>query len=113
MSHLHGRSKLHDESVERKPPPVALNGHDILEQVDFLDFSRMSKHPSLKDKKRKRPLNRTKRSIFFDHPYWPSLLIRHKLDVMHTEKKICDNLVGILMNIEGKAKDTMNARLDL
>ncbi|KAL0541299.1 hypothetical protein IC582_021341 [Cucumis melo] len=32
---------------------------------------------------------------------------------MHIEKNVCDNLVGILLNIEGKTKDTTNARLDL
>jgi len=32
---------------------------------------------------------------------------------MHIEKNICDNLVGTLLNIEGKNKDTTNARLDL
>ena len=40
-------------------------------------------------------------------------MLRHKLDVMHIEKNICDNLLGTLMNIEGKTKDTTNARLDL
>ena len=45
--------------------------------------------------------------------YWSKLLIRHKLDVMHIEKNVCDNLVGTLLNIEGKTKDTTNARLDL
>ncbi|KAL0546655.1 hypothetical protein IC582_016567 [Cucumis melo] len=32
---------------------------------------------------------------------------------MHIEKNVCDNLVGTLLNIEGKTKDTTNARLDL
>ena len=32
---------------------------------------------------------------------------------MHIENNICDNLVGTLLNIEGKIKDTMNAKLDL
>ena len=32
---------------------------------------------------------------------------------MHIEKNACDNLIGILLNIEGKIKDTINARLDL
>ncbi|KAA0067413.1 putative transposase [Cucumis melo var. makuwa] len=41
------------------------------------------------------------------------LLLRHKLDVMHIEKNVRDNLVGTLLNIEEKMKDTTNARLDL
>ena len=32
---------------------------------------------------------------------------------MHIEKNVCDNLLGTLLNIEGKTKDTTNARLDL
>ncbi|KAA0056292.1 CACTA en-spm transposon protein [Cucumis melo var. makuwa] len=99
--------------VERKAPPVVMNGHEILEQLDQLEFPVMSKHPSIQDKKRKRLLNWTKKSIFFDLPYWSRLLLCHKLDVMHIEKNICDNLVGTLLNIKGKTKDTTNARLDL
>ena len=32
---------------------------------------------------------------------------------MHIEKNVCDNLIDTLLNIEGKIKDTTNARLDL
>ncbi|KAA0049649.1 transposon protein, putative, CACTA, En/Spm sub-class, expressed [Cucumis melo var. makuwa] len=32
---------------------------------------------------------------------------------MHIEKNVCDFLVGTLLNIEGKTKDTTNAQLDL
>ena len=70
----------------------------------------MSKHPSIRDKKRKRALHWTKRSILFELPYWSRLLLCHKLDVMHIEKNICDNLVDTLLNIEGKTKGTTNAR---
>ena len=37
----------------------------------------------------------------------------HVLDVMHIEKNICDSILGTLLDIEGKTKDTVNARLDL
>ncbi|KAA0047908.1 gamma-aminobutyrate transaminase POP2 [Cucumis melo var. makuwa] len=37
-NHVWRRNKLHDGSVERRPPPIVLNGHDILGQVDFLEF---------------------------------------------------------------------------
>ncbi len=39
--------------------------------------------------------------------------LRHNLDVMHIEKNICANLFGTFLNIEGKTKDTIKARLDL
>ena len=32
---------------------------------------------------------------------------------MHIEKYVCDNLIGTLLNIEGKTKDNTNAQLDL
>ncbi|XP_028085588.1 uncharacterized protein LOC114286613 [Camellia sinensis] len=67
-------------------------------------------------KKRKRSpqyLNWTRRRIFFDLPYWKTLKVRHNLDVMHIEKNVCDSVLGTLMNIDGKTKDTYKARLDL
>ena len=69
-NHIQHRSKLHDKKVERRAPLVVLIRHDIFEQLDSLEFPIMSKHPSLEDKKRKRALNQTKRSIFFELPYW-------------------------------------------
>ena len=32
---------------------------------------------------------------------------------MHVKKNVCDNLIGTLLNINGKTKDDLNARLDL
>jgi hypothetical protein len=46
-------------------------------------------------------------------PYWKNLKLRHNLDVMHIEKNICENLIGTILNIPGKIKDTVKARLDL
>ena len=54
-----------------------------------------------------------KRSIFFGLPYWRYLDVRHSLDVMHVEKNVCDSLIGMLLNIQGKTKDRLNSRLDL
>jgi hypothetical protein len=45
--------------------------------------------------------------------YWSSLKLAHNLDVMHNEKNICENLIGILLKIVAKTKDTINARVDL
>ena len=49
----------------------------------------------------------------FDLPYWKTLKLRHNLDVMHIEKNICDNVIGTLLSVDGKNKDTDKARLDL
>jgi len=40
-------------------------------------------------------------------------MLRHNLDVMHIEKNICEALIGTILNIVGKTKDTIKARLDL
>lgn len=66
--------------------------------------------------KRKRSadeLNWSKKSIFFELPYWCKLLMRHNIDVMHVEKNVCENFLGTLLNIERKTKDTVLARQDL
>ncbi|KAL0363997.1 UNVERIFIED_CONTAM: hypothetical protein Sangu_0497300 [Sesamum angustifolium] len=55
----------------------------------------------------------TKKSIFWDLPYWSTLLIQHNLDVMHTEKNVFDNIFNTVMNIKKKTKDNVNARRDL
>ena len=57
--------------------------------------------------------NWKKKSIFFQLPYWKTLILRHNLNVMHIEKNICDSIVGTLLSINGKSKDNFNSRLDL
>ncbi|XP_062085691.1 uncharacterized protein LOC133791790 [Humulus lupulus] len=39
--------------------------------------------------------------------------LRHNLDVMHVEKNVCDSLVGTIVGLENKTKDTVSARVDL
>jgi hypothetical protein len=53
------------------------------------------------------------RSIFWNLPYWKDLMVRHAIDVMHVEKNMCEALVGILLDIPGKTKDTLNAQMSL
>ncbi|KAI5336548.1 hypothetical protein L3X38_015816 [Prunus dulcis] len=54
-----------------------------------------------------------KKSIFFDLEYWKYLPVRHALDVMHIEKNVCNSIIGTLLEIPGKNKDGIAARLDL
>jgi hypothetical protein len=54
-----------------------------------------------------------KRLIFWNLPYWKDLMVRHAIDVMHVEKNVCKALVGTLLDIPGKTKDTLKAHLDL
>ena len=50
-----------------------------------------------------------RKSIFFTLPYCETNLIRNNLNVMHIEKNICDNILGTLLNIEGKSKENLKA----
>ncbi|KAL0298751.1 UNVERIFIED_CONTAM: hypothetical protein Sradi_6534900 [Sesamum radiatum] len=54
-----------------------------------------------------------KKSIFWDLPYWSTLLIQHNFDVMHIENNVFDNIFNTMMDNKGKTKDNMNARKDL
>ena len=56
--------------------------------------------------------NWTKRSIFWNLPYWKDNLLRHNLDVMHIEKNFFDNIFMTVMNVKDKTKDNNKARLD-
>ncbi|CAM8932248.1 unnamed protein product [Rhodiola kirilowii] len=93
--------------------PQPLTGDEVLSQLNKLGqvtFGKASKsclQGYLKDH------NWRKRSIFFELPYWRTLLLRHNLDVMHVEKNICDNVLGTILQIAGKSKDSKEVRLDL
>ena len=47
----------------------------------------------------------------WDLEYWKDFDLQHNLDVVHIEKNICDSIIGTLLNIEGKMKDTLNIGL--
>ncbi|GJR82861.1 hypothetical protein Tco_0153646 [Tanacetum coccineum] len=69
------------------------------------------------DKKNPKPnqkieLNWSKRSIFWDLEYWPFLLLKNNLDVMHIEKNALEALLNTLLQND-KSKDTLKARQDL
>ena len=57
--------------------------------------------------------NWRRKCILWELEYWPKLKLRHNLDVMHIEKNICDALLGTILDMEKKSKDTKKARLDL
>lgn len=56
--------------------------------------------------------NWVQRSIFWDLEYWPTLLVRHNLDVMHIEKNFFDNLFYTLLD-DPKTKDNVKSRADM
>ncbi|XP_028097569.1 uncharacterized protein LOC114297356 [Camellia sinensis] len=114
-NHIWRRSRLFNGEIENRSKPVELSGEQILEQINLGTYKPYGKHPTNQKRQRteKPTPNWTKRSILFDLPYWKTLKLRHNLDVMHIEKNICDSLLGTLLNIDGKNKDTDKARLDL
>jgi len=40
-------------------------------------------------------------------------LLRHNLDVMHIEKNMFENIFNTVMEVKGKTKDNIKARLDI
>ncbi|XP_041001632.1 uncharacterized protein LOC121247331 [Juglans microcarpa x Juglans regia] len=97
---------------EHRLQPSRVEGEELLEQLRGVSHVQFGKS-SLKRKRTPNQLNWTKKSIFFELPYWLDLGLRHNLDIMHIEKNICDNVLGTLLNIDGKTKDSANARRDL
>ncbi|XP_042441453.1 uncharacterized protein LOC122026804 [Zingiber officinale] len=104
-----------DGTVEMRLPPKSFSGKDILCQVQDLEGIILGKDTTRKTKisHDKRGDNWNKKSIFFELPYWETLLLRHNLDVMHIEKNICNSVLGTIMDIKGKTKDNHKTRLDL
>jgi hypothetical protein len=97
---------------EKDGPPYMFTGEDVWEAVcnypkvtDIGWGTKFSGYGKLH--------NWTKRSIFWDLPYWKDNLLRHNLDVMHIEKNVFDNVFNTVMNVAGKTKDNEKARMDL
>ena len=98
-----------DGTIEKEKPPSRMTGLDVIEELNGYEIKfgkEVKDNPDL-------PFNWKKRSIFFELEYWKDNLLRHNLDVMHIEKNVCDSVVGTLMNLDGKTKDHIKARLDL
>ncbi|XP_010670313.3 uncharacterized protein LOC104887394 [Beta vulgaris subsp. vulgaris] len=107
--------KSFNNKKEKRHAPLPLTGEEVLECYAQFEQKKFGK---VAGQKRKWDDSNSlygwrKKSIFFELPYWRKLLIRHNLDVMHIEKNVSDNILGTLMNIKGKTKDTIKARIDL
>lgn len=107
-----------DGSIETNITPKVFSGSDVLNQCKGLETFEFGKFPNSdpRSKHNKELLSSSpwkKKSIFFNLPYWKTLLIRHNLDPMHIEKNVCDNFLNTFLSKDGKSKDNINARLDL
>ena len=105
-----------DGTQEHMPKPTGRSGDWIADKLGQHSFGVLSSckrvtdfNPPIPDEFR----CWTHHSIFFELPYWSTLLIRHCLDVMHIEKNVCDSVLGTVLNLKYKNKDTVKARVDL
>jgi hypothetical protein len=54
--------------------------------------------------------NCVKRSIFWELSYWKTNLPRHNLDI---KKNMFKNIFNTVMDVKGKTKDNINARINI
>ncbi|KAA0040643.1 transposase [Cucumis melo var. makuwa] len=106
------QEKAFDGNQEHGTPPLPLSGETIYNKLKDKTF------PC--GKRSTRRLNEDisneywKRiSAFYELAYWKKIHVRHFLDVMHIEKNVLMNIIGTLLDIPGKSKDGLSARLDL
>jgi hypothetical protein len=97
-----------DGTQEMESAPEAPDGDEIMRQLDCV-----VKRARIREKLPSGEVDWKRRSVLYDLPYWKDQLLRHNIDVMHTEKNVMDNILGTLLNMNGKTKDNLEARQDL
>jgi hypothetical protein len=58
-------------------------------------------------------INWVKQSILWVFFYWKTKLICHNLDVMHIENNVFENIFNMVMDVKGKTKDNIKARMNI
>ncbi|KAL6289116.1 hypothetical protein ACE6H2_006626 [Prunus campanulata] len=94
-------------------PLEPLTGEEVLHMVEDINYIWGSKKGGGGGENDGDRVCWKKKSKFFDLEYWKYLPVRHVLDVMHIKKNVCDSIIGTLLEIPGKNKDGIAARLDL
>ena len=112
------RRHVFNAKHENRDAPKRLTADELQVELEKVRHITPGNHPGNGSGKRKHGrveerLLFTRRSTLWDLEYWKDLDLRHNLDVMHIEKNICDSIIGTLLNIEGKTKDTLKSRIDL
>ncbi|XP_073120024.1 uncharacterized protein [Henckelia pumila] len=105
--------KAFNGDQEFNPAPKPLSGDEVLKKVDGIHCHWGKMRKKIQSTKDDVKPSFKKKSIFFELEYWKHLYVRHVLDVMHIEKNVCESLLGMLLDISGKTKDGIAARLDL
>nr|XP_016479230.1 PREDICTED: uncharacterized protein LOC107800549 isoform X1 [Nicotiana tabacum]XP_016479237.1 PREDICTED: uncharacterized protein LOC107800549 isoform X1 [Nicotiana tabacum]XP_016479240.1 PREDICTED: uncharacterized protein LOC107800549 isoform X1 [Nicotiana tabacum]XP_016479244.1 PREDICTED: uncharacterized protein LOC107800549 isoform X1 [Nicotiana tabacum]XP_016479251.1 PREDICTED: uncharacterized protein LOC107800549 isoform X1 [Nicotiana tabacum] len=80
--------RLVDGKIEMGVAPNPLTGDEALEQLQSLRNVTYGKGQKRKRNVPNDAYNWRKKSIFFELPYWKTLMIRHNLDVMHIERNV-------------------------
>jgi hypothetical protein len=118
------------DEPQRQPPAQTKwvpKVYEIVKDMDQIEFGKKKKPPeegTKQTRKRKRdtmeeatpvvPTVPFKKSIFFKYlSYWKTLQSPHAIDCMHLEKNVFESTIGTLLNIPGKTKDSLKARIDL
>jgi hypothetical protein len=112
-NHSFRRSKktFRKDIIEKRDPPVILDGESIWQFVQ--KFPKVTESGTTRVAGFGSIYNWTKRSMFWDLPYWKENLLRHNLDVMHIEKNFFGNVFNTVMNVKDKSKDNVKARKDI
>ncbi|XP_074323294.1 uncharacterized protein LOC141660204 [Apium graveolens] len=89
-------------------PRRTLSGEEVLAEQEQIKFEFGKK---MKKSKVESPWK--KKSVFFELEYWKFHHVRHCIDIMHVEKNVCDSLIGTLLNMRHKTKDSAAAHRDM
>lgn len=74
---------------EHRHTSKELSDDDLYKQLSYVNDVIFEKGPNTKKRKPyEYELNWTKKSIFFELPYWRTLKLRHNLDGIHIEKNL-------------------------
>ncbi|GJV02180.1 retrovirus-related pol polyprotein from transposon TNT 1-94 [Tanacetum coccineum] len=95
LRHTMRMKRTFNGKIDMTPIPKTLTNADIMNQLRVLPRCVPRKHSSNKQKPcdRNVKFNWNKRSIFYDLEYWPTLQLKHNLDVMHIEKNVHESLL--------------------
>jgi hypothetical protein len=104
------KDKLDGNTEKRHVPPHVI-GHEVYKMVNDVHVV-LGKRKSIGKNTSEDDMWK-KQLFFWELPYWKDLDVHHSIDVMHVEKNVCEILLEMLLNTDGKTKDHGHARADL